>query len=204
MAPAASKFIQEVMMEGTPKVDLHADTKGLPSKKSQGLRSIKDFRRELFPGRLLWIRSNGYGTTQGSFKEGMDVRWGTFWPPYKKEIPWWHPCKFPNPADVDPAELIDVCVTFTTQMKTGFSNSLTLCYPTMYCSREVDVWEKKVNFTGEKIMTISHSVPLESIHWRTSEMGYSWKVPNEWTEWKMKLGSQRNSGGRQVRGGCFH
>jgi hypothetical protein len=49
MAPAASKMIRDIMIEGMPNVDVCADPKGLPSKRSQRLGSIKSFRRELFP-----------------------------------------------------------------------------------------------------------------------------------------------------------
>jgi hypothetical protein len=78
MAPAASKIIRDIMMEG---LDVRADPKGLPSKRSQRL----SFRRELLPRGLLRVRPNVF-VGHSCSNEGRQVLWRSHL--RKKEMPW--------------------------------------------------------------------------------------------------------------------
>jgi hypothetical protein len=53
-------------------------------------------------------------------------------------------------------------------------------YSTIYCSRPVVVL-KEVDPKGEKFVHISHSLPVEVIQWKVSEMDSTLKLPSEWT-----------------------
>lgn len=113
-------------------------------------------------------------------KDGMKVQWLSCGPACQKGMPWWHPCQATESADLEPAELIDICMTFGGKVNGWLSNSVMFCYSTIYCWRPVVIL-KEVDLKGEKVVHISHSLPIEVVQWQASEMDSPLKLPSEWT-----------------------
>jgi hypothetical protein len=98
--------------------------------------------------------------------------------------------RFPPIMDRLPAELVlQIVETFGFRDLLFFSAAFQRYRPLMAPAASRFIRDIMMEGTPKvkKVIKISRSLPLEFIHWWTSEMGYSLKGPSEWAEFSDDL-----------------